>query len=54
MEFNPDTSKQATEVFFSFKKSSPKHLQLMFNGIAVVKASEQNHLGFFLWQGLSE
>ena len=32
MEFNPDPSKQATEVLFSCKNSSPHHPQLIFNG----------------------
>ena len=30
MEFNPDPTKQATEVLFSCKKNSPNHPQLMF------------------------
>ena len=35
MEFNPDPTKQATEVLFSCKKSSAHHPQLIFNGTAV-------------------
>ena len=31
MEFNPDPTKQATEVLFSCKKSSPNHPRLIFN-----------------------
>ena len=31
MEFNPDPSKQATEVLFSCEKSSPHHPQLIVN-----------------------
>ena len=38
MEFNPDPTKQANEILFSCKKSSPSHPQLIFNGFAVVKA----------------
>ena len=30
LEFNPDPTKQATEVLFSCKKSSPNHPQIMF------------------------
>ena len=32
MEFNPDPTKQATEVLFSCKKYSPNHPKLIFNG----------------------
>ena len=42
MEFNPDPSKQATEVLFSCKKSTPNHPQLIFNGTVVAKVSDQN------------
>ena len=45
MEFNPDPTKQATEVLFFCKKSSPNHPQLIFNGIAVAKVNDQKHLG---------
>ena len=48
MEFNPDPIKQATEVLFSCKKSSPNHPQLIFNGIAVAKVNDQKHLGLIL------
>ena len=41
MEFNPDPTKQATEVLFSCKKSSPNHPQLIFNGIAVAEINDQ-------------
>ena len=40
MEFNPDPTKQATEVLFSCKKNSPDHPQLIFNGSVVVKVNE--------------
>ena len=53
MEFNPEPTKQATEVLFSCKKSSPYHPQLIFNGTFVVKVNEQKHLGLILDSGLS-
>ena len=48
MEFNPDPTKQATEVLFSCQKSSPNHPQLIFNGTVVAKVNEQKHLGHIL------
>ena len=42
MEFNPDPTKQATEVLFSCKKSSPYHPPLIFNGMVVAKVNDQN------------
>ena len=48
MEFNPDPTKQATELLFSCKKFSPNHPQLIFNGIAVAKVKDQKHLGLIL------
>ena len=53
MEFNPDPTKQATEVLFSCKKNSPAHPQLIFNGSVVVKVNVQIHLGLILESGLS-
>ena len=53
MECNPDPTKQATEVLFSCKKSSPNHPQLLFNGIAVAKVNDQKHLGLILDSRLS-
>ena len=53
MEFNPDPTKQATEVLFSCKKSSPNHPRLIFNGIAVAKVNDQKHLGLILDSRLS-
>ena len=41
MEFNPDPTKQASEVLFSCKKVSPNHPQLIFNGSVVKKVNEQ-------------
>ena len=48
MEFNPDPTKQATEVLFSCKKSSPNHPQLIFSGTSVAKVNEQKHLRLIL------
>ena len=45
LEFNPDPTKQATDVLFSCKKSSPTHPQIMFNGTIVAKMNDQKHLG---------
>ena len=53
MEFNPDPTKQATEVLFSCRKVRQNHPQLIFNGTAVVKVNEHKHLGLILQQGLS-
>ena len=53
MEFNPDPTKQASEVIFSCKKSSPNHPQLIFNGTVVAKVNEQKHLGLILDSNLS-
>ena len=53
MEFNPDPTKQATEVLFSCEKTSPYHPQLIFNGIAVAKVNDQKHLGLILDSRLS-
>ena len=53
MEFNPDPTKQATEVFFSCKKFKPNHPPFIFNGNIVQKTSEQKHLGFILDSSLS-
>ena len=53
MEFNPDPTKQATEVLFSCKKSSPRHPQLIFNGTAVARSNDQKHLGVILDPKLS-
>ena len=53
LEFNPDPTKQATEVLFSCKKSSPNHPQIMFNGTLVAKVNDQKHLGLILDSSLS-
>ena len=53
LEFNPDPTKQATEVLFSCKKTIPNHPNIMFNGIVVAKKNEQKHLGLVLDSSLS-
>ena len=53
LEFNPDPTKQATEVLFSCKTSNPNHPQIMFNGTVVAKINEQKHLGLILDSSLS-
>ena len=53
MKFNPDPTKQATEILFSCIKKSVNHPQLIFNGSAVVQVNEQKHLGLTLEPGLS-
>ena len=53
MEFNPDPTKQATEVLFSCKKCKPFHPQLAINGAPVKTMNEQKHLGLILDSGLS-
>ena len=53
MEFNPDPIKQATEVLFSCKRSSPNHPLLIFNGTVVTNENDQKHLGLTLDSGLS-
>ena len=44
MELNSDPTKQAAEVIFSCKKSSPHHPDLIFNGTVVTRNNEQNLL----------
>ena len=53
MEFNPDPSKQATEVLFSCKNVSPGHPYLISNGTVIKKVNEQKHLGLILDSSLS-
>ena len=53
LEFNPDPTKQANEVLFSCKKSTPYHPQLTFNRSVVTKVNEQKHLGLVLNSDLS-
>ena len=53
LEFNPDPTKQATEVQFSCKTSTINHPQLTFNACVVPKVNEHKHLGLILDPGLS-
>ena len=53
MEFNPDPSKQATEMLFSCKKYSPYHPPLVFNGSVVKRVNEHTHLGLIFDSSLS-
>ena len=53
MEFNPDPTKQATEILFSCKKSIVDHPQLNFNNTAVARVQEHKHLGLILKPSLS-
>ena len=48
MKFNPDLSKQATELLFSFKKNSQDHPSLFFNESVVLKVNKQKHSGLTL------
>ena len=48
MVFNPDPSKQATEVIFSHKINKVNHPTLYFNSSPVTTAPFQKHLGLFL------
>ena len=53
MEFNPDPTKQATEVLFSCKKYKPIHPPLaFFEGSVVHNKNEQKHLVLILDSGL--
>ena len=45
LEFNPGPTKQATEVLFSRKKSSPNHPHIIFNGAVVAIMNDQKHYG---------
>ena len=53
LEFTPDSTKQATEVLFSCKKSSSNHPQIIFNGTVVAKMNDQKHSGLILDSSLS-
>ena len=48
LQFNPDPTKQATELLFSCKNKSPNHPPLFFNGNLVTKVDEHKHLGIIL------
>ena len=45
LEFNPDPTKQATELVFSCKNDPPAHPPIYFNGNVVTKVDEHKHLG---------
>jgi len=53
MEFNPDPTKQATELLFSCKKNKTVHPPLIFNNQIVKKVEYQKHLGLILDSNLS-
>ena len=53
MQFNPDITKQATEVIFSCKKNKPTHPEITFNGNPVIEVQEQKQLGLTLVSTLS-
>ena len=46
MEFNPDPTKQATDVLFSCKRSKVDHPPIYFNGSQVI--DDQKHIGLTL------
>ena len=48
MVFNPDITKQATEVIFSCKNKKPVHPDLSFNGVPVAREPFTKHLGVIL------
>ena len=48
MCFNPDPTKQAEEVLFSYKHVSPDHPPIYFNDMEVKRVSEHKHLGLIL------
>ena len=48
MKFNPDVTKAAIEVIFSWKKNKPVHPPLLFNNIPVSRESHTKHLGLIL------
>ena len=45
MAFNPDPTKQATEMLFSCKRNNVDHPPLFFNGFPVKRVSEHTQLG---------
>ena len=53
LEFNPDPTKQATELLFSTKRKPLVHPPLHFNGSVVTEVDEQKHLGVILDKKLS-
>ena len=53
MEFNPDPTKQATELLFSCKKNKNNHPPLIFNRQVVKNVEYHKHLGLILDTKLS-
>ena len=53
MSFNPDPTKQAEEILFSYKRKSPDHPPIYFNNIEVKRVSDHKHLGLVLDSKLS-
>ena len=50
MQFNPDPTKQTTEVLFSSKKSSVNHPNLYFNSSIVTRVEDHKHFGSYVEQ----
>ena len=48
MQFNPDRTKQAQEIFFSRKKNTATHPPLFFSNSEIKLSSTQKHMGFTL------
>ena len=53
MQFNPDTNKQAQEVYFSKKSKNESSLPVTFNNAKVVTCFTHKHLGLLLDKRLS-
>ena len=53
MQFNPDITKQAIEVIFSWKHNKPVHPFLTFNDIPVARKTSTKHLGIILDEKLT-
>ena len=53
MVFNPDPTKQATEILFSCKKSKVHHPNIYFNGTLVTRVTDHKHLGLCVTPNLS-
>ena len=48
MKFNPDISKQAVEIVFSYKYNKPFHPPLTFGMLPVARVKSTKHLGMIL------
>ena len=53
ISFNPDITKQAQEIIFSWKKNNTSHPSLYFNNTRIQRQSAQKHLGLLLDEKLS-